>query len=151
MSKSEKIHIRTLPVEKTLDFMGFGVEAEHIRDLNKYGSEENKRVYIKNRRKETAAATLALAGIVGGNLGYSAIKNHGNPFGEKNKTPIENHGDHHGVSHNSSPGTGTVHTEKGDFHVTQTTESQGGIGTAVAAEKQGDHFVEVDPITFDKK
>ena len=104
----------------------------------------------EEKRLEHITVGTALAAGAAAVVGVAALEMpKDNPH--KPATPIEQPGIRQGVIHNTEPGIGTIHSNGRNFSVTQTAENAGGIGTAVAAEKQGDHFVEVDPITLAKK
>lgn len=60
-----------------------------------------------------AVGAVALAGV-----GYAAMKSVEAHPGIQ-PAPIEQTGVHQGITHNSQPGTGMLHTRSGDFHVNQ--------------------------------
>jgi hypothetical protein len=115
MSK-EKIKVKQWPFDRAMEAINVsGFDTKTIRHLNQSGSEAEKKHFIRERRKDAIYGGIALAAIIGGDLAYGAIKNHGNPFGGSRNGAIEQHSS----AHNQLPGTGTLHTKSGDFHVTQ--------------------------------
>jgi hypothetical protein len=109
--------------------------------------------YETRGRLEKVGSGLAIGlGVAAlGGVGYAAMRNV-EAHQMTPPTPVEQPAAHQGITHNSLPGTGTLHTNSGSFEISQKSlEDAKGIGTAVAAEKQGGHFVEVDPITFAEK
>jgi len=118
-----------------------------------YGKEAADQAYFKEQQdlartdkvkrdsetmKALAVSMSVIAAVGVGNKVYGHYQHSHSP------APIEKHGDHHGLAPATKPGNGAIHMENGKFEVH-------GIGTAVAAEKQGDHYVEVDPITLSEK
>jgi len=68
--------------------------------------------------KETAKEAAIVGGIVLAMGGVAYQHRHDNE-GQSRPAPVEKSGDHNGVTHNSEPGSGVMHTKNGDFHVTQ--------------------------------
>lgn len=98
---------------------GSGFDTSTIRRLNQNGTEEEKKKFIHERRKDAIYGGVALTGLVGSLLAYDAAKNHGHLFSNVSPTPIERVGGHQDVSHNTQPGHGSLHTKNGDFQVIQ--------------------------------
>jgi hypothetical protein len=145
MSK-EEITVKQWPFDRAMEAInGSGFDTQTIRNLNQHGTEAQKRSFIHERRKDAIYSGLALTALLGAELAYSTVKNHGHPLGGYINGAIEQHSS----AHNQIPGSGTLHTKSGGFHVTQKPEVL--IGTAVAAEMQNGHVQEVDPVTLAEK
>ena len=127
-----------------------------------YGKEAADQAYSKDQQdlarvdkakrdtetmKALAVSMSVIAAVGVGNKAYG----HYHP--SHSPAPIEKHGDHHGLTPATKPGTGTLYTEGGNFLISQKpSEDKSGIGTAVAVEIHDGHVQAVDPMSFaDKK
>jgi hypothetical protein len=92
---TEKIKVRQWPFDATMDFInGSGFDSSTIKRLNEHGTEDQKRNFIHERRKDTLYGGVALTGLVGSMLAYDAVKNNGHLFNNVNPAPIEQYGGH---------------------------------------------------------
>ena len=118
-------------------------EADEATANYNVGQDEVRRARNTTETAKAITASLAVA------AGVALVAGEVSPATPVHRAPIEKSGGHQGFMPSSEPGNGMFHANGRNLHISTTPNH--GIGTAVAAEKQGDHFVEVNPITFAKK
>jgi hypothetical protein len=121
---SKEKYTKKLPSPNGYKFtLGEGPQYEQdvasAKSFNALPVEERKRRVWAERKSYLIPAAIGY-----GTLGALAIGLHeatGNPWiiHHHDKTPIEKLGNHYSQVNDTQPGTGTMHTKSGDFHVTQ--------------------------------
>ncbi|MGA3150765.1 MAG: hypothetical protein ABSD10_04170 [Candidatus Saccharimonadales bacterium] len=93
----EETRVRKWPTEALGDRLSPRTANGYIDYLNEHGTDEEKRAYVHNRKKDALINSAVWAGVIGATIGsIQGLRETGIMHGPDQNTPIERTGSHHG-------------------------------------------------------